>query len=176
MSFPYTLDLSFGSEKSSVDSVGRVSFGKSGGGGGDQSKSISFPLASTHYNFQAPSIDNENQIIWAHLENVTLDENAPQIVKDWWATKPTLKYEPWPVTELPSSMNLYYEYKDSSDSVDMGFLFEVHPNDPVYTFYYWTEGMNVPTPIITGDLVLDDPDTWSIDDIDSNLFPSFLYK
>jgi len=70
MSFPYTLDLMFGSEKSTADSKGRTSFGKNGGGS-DPSKSRSFPLASKHYNFQAPSIDNGNQIIWAHLENVT---------------------------------------------------------------------------------------------------------
>jgi hypothetical protein len=31
MSFPYTLDLSFGSEKATADSFGRVSFGASGG-------------------------------------------------------------------------------------------------------------------------------------------------
>ena len=31
MSFPYDLDLMFGSEKSTVDSSGRVSFGKMGG-------------------------------------------------------------------------------------------------------------------------------------------------
>lgn len=29
MSFPYTLDLSFGSEKPTADSIGRVSFGGS---------------------------------------------------------------------------------------------------------------------------------------------------
>ena len=34
MSFPYTLDLSFGSEKATADSFGRVSFGASGGGEG----------------------------------------------------------------------------------------------------------------------------------------------
>lgn len=34
MSFPYTLDLSFGSEKATVDSFGRVSFGALGGGEG----------------------------------------------------------------------------------------------------------------------------------------------
>lgn len=34
MSFPYTLDLSFGSEKATADSFGRVSFGVSGGGEG----------------------------------------------------------------------------------------------------------------------------------------------
>jgi len=33
MSFPYTLDLSFGSEKATADSFGRVSFGASGGEG-----------------------------------------------------------------------------------------------------------------------------------------------
>ena len=34
MSFPYIVDLSFGSEQASVDSIGRLSFGTSGGGGG----------------------------------------------------------------------------------------------------------------------------------------------
>lgn len=33
MSFPYFLDLSFGSEKATADSFGRVSFGASGGEG-----------------------------------------------------------------------------------------------------------------------------------------------
>ena len=179
MSFPYTLDLSFCSEQSSVDSVGRISFGTSGGGGGDdQSKSKSFPLASRGYNFQAPStaIFNQDCTIWAHLENVTLDENAPQIVKDWWATKPTLKYEPWPVTELPSQMRLYYEYRDSSDQLEMGFLFNTHPNDSVYKFGYWSEEEGEPIIILTGDLVLDDPETWSIENIDPDYFPAYLYK
>jgi len=34
MSYPYDLDIVFGSEQASVDSIGRLSFGTSGGGGG----------------------------------------------------------------------------------------------------------------------------------------------
>lgn len=171
MSFPYILDLMFGSEQSTVDSIGRTSFGKSGGGGSDQSKTKSFPLASKNYDFHQPSTANEANIIWAHLENVTLDENAPQLVKDWWATKPSLTYSPWPVTE-PPEMSLYYE----SDLLDIGFLYDTRPNSPIYKFVYWEDGMEDPIIILTGDLVIDDPETWSISDIDSRRFPALLDK
>lgn len=35
MSYPYELDLMYNSEKSTVDNNGMLSFGKNGGGGGD---------------------------------------------------------------------------------------------------------------------------------------------
>lgn len=172
MSFPYTLDLGFGSEQVTADNIGRISFGTSGGGGGeDSSKTISFPLASRDYNFNYNSTNNEANIIWAHLENVTLDENAPQLVKDWWATKPSLLYSPWPITESGQSMGLYYEYADSSDLLEIGFLYNTHPNSLNYKFGYWEDGMEDPIIIITGDLVIDDPETWSMGDIHSSRFP-----
>ena len=58
MSFPYTLDLSFGSEKATADSSGRVSFGKNGGGSGRTTNS--FLLATRIYNFDAESPSEED--------------------------------------------------------------------------------------------------------------------
>ena len=58
MSFPYTLDLMFGSEQSTVDSIGRTSFSKSGGGSGRTTNS--FLLATRIYNFDAESPSEED--------------------------------------------------------------------------------------------------------------------
>jgi len=71
MSFPYDLDLMFGSEKSTVDSSGRVSFGKNGGGRGSGWKGSSFPLALADYDGTQRHWENEidGNVTWGHLED-----------------------------------------------------------------------------------------------------------
>ena len=52
MSFPYYLDVIFGSEESTVDSLGRLSFGDSNGGGGScGNKTNSFFVSTLIYDF-----------------------------------------------------------------------------------------------------------------------------
>ena len=108
MSFPYTLDLSFGSEKATADSFGRVSFGASGGGEGTK-----IPT----------NVDELNALV---------ESGKAVNIKTQFASKIT-EYYVWPSPEDPNILGFVSVLQDVVTSLPVVYSTEVEYNGYCFT-------------------------------------------
>ena len=131
MSFPYDLDLMFGSEKSTADSKGRTSFGSSGGGGGDDPsggrKSISFPIATPFYNYDDDTEGNleyndfyDNTYVSSpFMVNIGVNIEANFLVSEWGPSK--IKDFEIVSNDALERFDIIFNFKDGTSSEPIEF-------------------------------------------------------
>ena len=109
MSFPYALDLSFGSEKATADSFGRVSFGALGGGEGTK-----IPT----------NVDELNALV---------ESGKAVHIETQFGSKILVQYHVWPSPEDPNILGFVSALQDVVTSLPVIYSTEVEESGYCFT-------------------------------------------